>query len=1327
MPDDPNRDIFTVKEGSYIDTCRSDIDSRERHFVCKLDRYQLEDRYLRLLDEIQGLKKLSNSQEDKIKRLATKLMRVSANPRLCATALDIVNDKDRISSLELENKKLKDKICVLKSQLLSQKALGRSPSRCRRVQTRTSSGPTTCRSENGRVKTPSCQSIMRNGSDDNDTQNYLVKIEELEMQKKEMASRITYLEDELSIHLTGNQREKVAENVEYIRLWRQLKQLNDKLIGTQNLNDDLNTQINDLKKVLEETTKDNREITSALVTEKERMVEMHEQMTKAKDSQLSLREKDEQIRDLMNEMKILQQHNSELIALSSKYTQVEIENVELKKRISEQLFNHQSLKSAFNNEQANIAALQAANEQLLTKLQELQKNMDSLTIQLKNQNERHVRATTSVQTSSKNLNNRVNDQSSTMEDRSGTLDNSYSSKSECCRKCCEEFQKKVVCLETSTNHAISLPLKKNTDKGVQTQFENTTSNATAPDTQIKSPVRTSDKQQPPNSLSREKMLKLLEQAQINTPLEAQNAARIRQIDATCSTNFSGISETVQRQSYTQNKKNTYINEKSTKIGLDNMSRNTQNANLSEPNEILKIFYEILGEYKKKCSKYDDNNIFVQEQCECNNEQFYNQYVDHCEVQGTDQFNDHVNHCPNMYDEHRTNLTVYDKLREIGRPKITNTGEDNKTNKNLHKFKETECTCTHNQKCIMDIDSNYKCCPSCSSEHLDSYEKESTSLCCKMNSRPFNNAVRNIAPEIQKMFDTMYMSRRRKNSMKYDAQNNAQSYPTENSKNCGNCMMYKTDSFPMLITAGQGLIEVHVLYLQLSTAATQALSLIYNLSDICLFVSWNIWGQEKAFTPIMKYPKLNFNSSSVYRISEMFPFFDYILNDSIIFQINVVNKNDDALTIGEAKLCVKNILDYPQNKMHYIANVLSNLSCNLGMDFGQLSLWVRLSCDMDTVDAFKDQKGLLSQSANIPTSVTDPKIEEETKQNHLTNSTSLIYIKEEPTILNIPAKSGPVKKEDSPLESYLSISANQMEPHSSLSHDKTTMEDEYDTTPNESREKSKIIRNVNLVSTIPKNPVSLPPKVTKADEVEQIETSSIVEFNNVLKNNPGPYLKRTNSALRDLSAVFEETNWDRYRKSFIASNTQTKDNDKYYDDGDIEDSDDFINNTEDTITIEIVSMTLFKTANLYKSTDVKLLYVEYSFLGHYGADMETISVLKPLIDNGKMFYNFKRKFEIDEKAHSFQREMLRAMLSEAANPNIRFVIVSEPLPEEMDTKECVDVGYANFNIKEYAMGDGFKEVPLVIMNTRQTEQIGLLKIAIDGIQVIQRCLAEVLGK
>lgn len=70
-----------------------------------------------------------------------------------------------------------------------------------------------------------------------------------------MLSHITQLEKELESYVINNQREKVVENIEYIKVWRQMKQLSDKLMTAQNTNESLNLQINDLKKILEETTK----------------------------------------------------------------------------------------------------------------------------------------------------------------------------------------------------------------------------------------------------------------------------------------------------------------------------------------------------------------------------------------------------------------------------------------------------------------------------------------------------------------------------------------------------------------------------------------------------------------------------------------------------------------------------------------------------------------------------------------------------------------------------------------------------------------------------------------------------------------------------------------------------------------------------------------------------------------------------------------------------------------------------------------------------------------------------------------------------------------
>lgn len=78
---------------------------------------------------------------------------------------------------------------------------------------------------------------------------------ELENDREEMINKIFELENQLSLYLNGNQKEKVAENVEFIRVWRQMKQQQDKLNSTNAINDTLQSQIEELKNLLDQTSK----------------------------------------------------------------------------------------------------------------------------------------------------------------------------------------------------------------------------------------------------------------------------------------------------------------------------------------------------------------------------------------------------------------------------------------------------------------------------------------------------------------------------------------------------------------------------------------------------------------------------------------------------------------------------------------------------------------------------------------------------------------------------------------------------------------------------------------------------------------------------------------------------------------------------------------------------------------------------------------------------------------------------------------------------------------------------------------------------------------
>ena len=117
---------------------------QQRMLVAKLSREEVEDRYLRLLEENTLLKKHACKQEEKIKKLATKLIRVISEKKRMEVASggpgkirdieteELIEDQQqRIRELDQENKGLKEKLLVAKNQLVgtSRPASRRSPAR----------------------------------------------------------------------------------------------------------------------------------------------------------------------------------------------------------------------------------------------------------------------------------------------------------------------------------------------------------------------------------------------------------------------------------------------------------------------------------------------------------------------------------------------------------------------------------------------------------------------------------------------------------------------------------------------------------------------------------------------------------------------------------------------------------------------------------------------------------------------------------------------------------------------------------------------------------------------------------------------------------------------------------------------------------------------------------------------------------------------------------------------------------------------------------------------------------------------------------------------
>lgn len=130
----------------------------------------------------------------------------------------------------------------------------------------------------------------------------------------------------------------------------------------------------------------------------------------------------------------------------------------------------------------------------------------------------------------------------------------------------------------------------------------------------------------------------------------------------------------------------------------------------------------------------------------------------------------------------------------------------------------------------------------------------------------------------------------------------------------------------------------------------------NIKDISLFVSWDLWNQERVYTSSRKLAKLNFNSTSIHRVTRLFEFFNQVLGQTISLGIHVSHRGNTSRPVAKARLSIKDVLDYPQSKFHYVVH-FSSISppslCN--ETFGQLSLWVRLDCDLEKIETFKKYK------------------------------------------------------------------------------------------------------------------------------------------------------------------------------------------------------------------------------------------------------------------------------------------------------------------------------------------------------------------------------------
>ncbi|XP_054245589.1 protein fantom [Indicator indicator] len=132
LGDLPVRDVgLTLPGTGGIQESSTTQNARARQAVSRISREELEDKFLRLRDENILLKQHANKQEDKIKRMATKLIRlvndkkkaeqVGGGPKRLGQAVEleemIERLQERVRELEKQNDSLRSKLILTKQQL----------------------------------------------------------------------------------------------------------------------------------------------------------------------------------------------------------------------------------------------------------------------------------------------------------------------------------------------------------------------------------------------------------------------------------------------------------------------------------------------------------------------------------------------------------------------------------------------------------------------------------------------------------------------------------------------------------------------------------------------------------------------------------------------------------------------------------------------------------------------------------------------------------------------------------------------------------------------------------------------------------------------------------------------------------------------------------------------------------------------------------------------------------------------------------------------------------------------------------------------------------
>uniref|UniRef100_A0AAR2K8T2 C2 domain-containing protein n=1 Tax=Pygocentrus nattereri TaxID=42514 RepID=A0AAR2K8T2_PYGNA len=342
--DIPVRDISLNLAGSLLSQ-----NARARQAVAKVSREELEDRYLRLQEENLLLKQHAHKQEDKIKRMATKLIRLVKDRKRVeqvSSACRVVGGRDvemeemieelqeKVQELEKQNEGLKQRLLTAKQQLQTQ---SRRPTAYSHIQSRINSGH--------REDTPvSPQQLLtpRGGSRhgllpryghslldearseirnlENVIENQRAQMEEMERSAEMLRDQLRSKEREYEESLlqlreqqASGQRSTIKDNVEMIKLQKQLSEKGNAFTVLEGRFLQLQESQKTLKASHEAAMVKVDELTGQLKEERLRSLGLESQLHSKKLEERRTGELFEQIQDLEKERDLLKENCDKLV------------------------------------------------------------------------------------------------------------------------------------------------------------------------------------------------------------------------------------------------------------------------------------------------------------------------------------------------------------------------------------------------------------------------------------------------------------------------------------------------------------------------------------------------------------------------------------------------------------------------------------------------------------------------------------------------------------------------------------------------------------------------------------------------------------------------------------------------------------------------------------------------------------------------------------------------------------------------------------------------------------------------------------------------------